>query len=915
MQLNGDYVKARNERNAVQMWKLIVSQHTVTSNALLNKIKARTVIDNCKQSGRHVEAYCVEYSQKIQEAKLLGADLTNEEELALKFLLHLDPVYRDKVEKLLSDNIVPTTVLKAQAIAIVWSETKALVGPEMGIKSKGEPPLDDTIANVANGNDKKFKKQQNNKNKNNNNHVKNNNNENNNNNKNNYNNNNNKQKKNKNHDKHNSDSNTDQENYCVWCDKPGHSLQACYTWKKKLADRKEAKKNHNNDKNSLDKSKKSKALAALNEDFGDLGFCLQSYVSVRTLSNSFYFDCAATSNIVNDLSLLTNIKKIPAHYIGGIGGSPASYHIGDTDRFGPAYFLASSPCNLVSQKEVLKQNGKVKWDQELSRYEVTLFDMTSHFSVDNNGLYEYHPQLQAEHALIGQDIEEAIDPKTGKHFTPKEIQLAKLARTLHKRMGHCSDDCLKNISRHNSLNEWPITAKDVDNANVLFGKCAACMQGKMTEPAAPTSMSAPPLEIGDTIHCDLFFIKKVPYLISVEDKTGYKMIAELKSKSRIHLEPALEKMVKHLKSYGWNCKQIRSDRENVFRSCEAFLNNMKIELKLSVAGRHERKAERSIRTLKERFRTVLHSLPYKLPHKLYAHLVYSCVSDLNIAPNVLTGALTPRELITNAKVNAKDSLRASFGTIVMFKITNQNHPNAEQSKARNGIIVARDHQTKQGVKVFDLDTNEAVSIVKFDVQPITPAIENLLKLLSINDAKEITEELFLLPDDFGRPTLSLEEIIVEKVVTENKNKIPELTAIEKQNNDEIAPVPVCNVHKGEVINTDSIFENKNIIKENKNIITDNNNIENIKIDLLPASENQVLKDPIIVPETRYPSRSNRTTYQERMFKRENNGFVTFDLSEDIALNLSVKESLQEEPKLAEKAILAEFRQLIVEYRA
>jgi len=92
MLLNAEYRKAKLERHAVNMWTTIVKSHTTTSNALMNKIKARNLIECCKQNGRHIEAYCIEYLEKIEEAKLLG-DKPDEEELALKFLLHLDPTY------------------------------------------------------------------------------------------------------------------------------------------------------------------------------------------------------------------------------------------------------------------------------------------------------------------------------------------------------------------------------------------------------------------------------------------------------------------------------------------------------------------------------------------------------------------------------------------------------------------------------------------------------------------------------------------------------------------------------------------------------------------------------------------------------------------------------------------------------
>jgi hypothetical protein len=154
MALKPEYVKARKDKNAIEMWKLIVSHHTRTSHTLMNKFKAKEGIDSCKQNNRHIDEYCVEFLEKVQNADILGANL-DQEELALKFLLHLDPGYCAEVKKLIHDDIVPTTVAAAQAVAIGWSETTKIIEPEMGIKSKSEPLNKESIANVAKQQSKK----------------------------------------------------------------------------------------------------------------------------------------------------------------------------------------------------------------------------------------------------------------------------------------------------------------------------------------------------------------------------------------------------------------------------------------------------------------------------------------------------------------------------------------------------------------------------------------------------------------------------------------------------------------------------------------------------------------------------------------------------------------------------------------
>lgn len=393
MALKADFIKAKKEKNAIDMWKSILAHHIKTSHSLMNKFKAKEGVDECKQNEKHIDEYCVEFLEKVTAAEILGAKL-DQEEVALKFLLHLNPVYCNEVKKLINSDTLPKDLATAQQIAIGWSETSKIIDPEMGIKSKGEPPLKDSIAHVAKqtNNKKKQNKPSNEHKSSDNNNAKKNNNYSHNNDKKDYNNN----KKDSNNSK--------KEPYCDWCKFAGHYLQDCTKLKSRLAQNKKEPQKENNKPsyyNKKDKNEnndtKSKVLTALADDFG---YCLKANTtSVQLLSNSFYFDCAATSNIVNDLNLLTNIKEIEAHHIGGIGGSPAAYHVGDTDRFGPAYFLPSSPCNLISQNMVLKQNGTIFWNQENKVYEVTLFNQVSYFKRDEHGLYEFHPYLHNTHAL------------------------------------------------------------------------------------------------------------------------------------------------------------------------------------------------------------------------------------------------------------------------------------------------------------------------------------------------------------------------------------------------------------------------------------------------------------------------------------------------------------------------------------
>jgi hypothetical protein len=245
------------------------------------------------------------------------------------------------------------------------------------------------------------------------------------------------------------------------------------------------------------------------------------------------------------------------------------------------------------------------------------------------------------------------------------------------------------------------------------------------------------------------------------------------------------------------------------------------------------------------------------------------------------------------------------------------------------LVVARDTSTKQGILVFDLETEEVVSCTKFEINPITPAIEKIIQSLSQNDTITADDDLFILPDEYGKPTLTLSQT---ETVAAPLPLLVEPAAVLTQ-----LPV-VNNVHKGDTENTISIVhKGDDDVVQNQNTASVQQAAETVPVqssttiqhetilnDLTVQSNkvannnnNNQIVDTTTLPnvESRYPKRSNRTTYQQASLNRHSEGFLSYELSEDIALNLSIKESLQEEPEKAKQAILSEFRQLIVEYRA
>ena len=242
-----------------------------------------------------------------------------------------------------------------------------------------------------------------------------------------------------------------------------------------------------------------------------------------------------------------------------------------------------------------------------------------------------------------------------------------------------------------------VTSQDLRDARRHYGPCVRCLAGKMTIAPSPISTSAPPPHVGHTLHADIVYVRgegghKLPYLFTVESITSYIIVAKLRNKARPAVADALSKVIARYRSYGRIVHILRTDREVIFDAVERDINNLGVQLKRTSPDRHEKKSERAVRTIRERMRATLGGLSYRLPGRLYNHLLTHVVSSLNVVPNDCTAGRAPREIVCGEKINAAISLDQPFGAMAMFKTpkdTAAEHLD-HLDRSELGIIIGRD---------------------------------------------------------------------------------------------------------------------------------------------------------------------------------------------------------------------------------
>ena len=169
----------------------------------------------------------------------------------------------------------------------------------------------------------------------------------------------------------------------------------------------------------------------------------------------------------------------------------------------------------------------------------------------------------------------------------------------------------------------------------------------------------------DIVICvDVMFVQKVPFLYTIS--RYIKTITLLSGKARVKSEELLYGLQHVIKLYqlrGFNVVSIIGDLE--FEPIRSDL--LPIDLMTEAVDDHVDEAEKSIRTIKESVRCMLHSMPFKyIPKFMLIRLLGQAVKSWNQLPvhNGVSTQLSPMSIKVGRKMPSYESLKLTFGTYV-----------------------------------------------------------------------------------------------------------------------------------------------------------------------------------------------------------------------------------------------------------
>ena len=704
--------------------------------------------------------------------------------------------------------------------------------------------------------------------------------------------------------------------FCSFCNKPGHDNNHCRKKKHQLqqisnshsqspttisTDLKESNDDHqiqrqgrrgrgnnrgrgrgrrnsrsrersNSNSNSNTESK-TNHVATL-EDYGS-DYRIRVLGTTSQNSNEIIYDSGAQVSVFSNKNLLHNIRfSEKAMNIEGINknGKPIKCEqIGDFLNFGSVYISNESSTNILSAYQVHQNSNSINFNYIENQYEVIDFD-------DNLFIFKCQNELYVMRTTPTANIFTGIVSK-------RDCETFNLVNEMREKLGFCSYETLAQLIRNGTF-IFPFGTEEVYKTMRNAGLSIGEIKGKTKKVSFKYIRD---ISINNnnhrkqlqTLEVDIMIIEKQHFLISLSLPMNLISVEHLphSPKSSNVLREAINKHVTKLNNHNFHVKNIKCDNEPGIIALSQYYLNQGIEV---LPGSRSSKntstptLDAKIRSLKEKVRTIIHSLYYILPLTLLKYCVTFAAIRLNMISNS-TSTLSPREILTGKKLNFKKDLRLSFGQIVQIIIPDSDnslsertstcialHPVLDQTgsnyfwplRSNNQSIIKRDSWKSTSINDCIIHFINQLSYGKPHIK-----IDEVYRSLGSGNSgdESIIKELY---DDINNYQNSVQQSSgirpnIQLFNSNNNNNLnlsnPQSQIIENNNTtnntnniiESIQPSQTININNNESNNQQTSTNNNNNIN-NQNIIiqpinsNNNNNINNNIIQ--PNSSNTLIEN-------------------------------------------------------------------------
>ena len=268
------------------------------------------------------------------------------------------------------------------------------------------------------------------------------------------------------------------------------------------------------------------------------------------------------------------------------------------------------------------------------------------------------------------------------YYIRQEIKGAEDVRKQQEQLGWPSTSKFKRIIKNNLINNSPITIDDINRVEMILGIQKPLLKGTMIRHVPITNKVekvALPIQIAERhkeihIYIDLFFINGYPFLQTKSSKLNFLTAQLCTSRAKGQIIKGLEKVRETYEARGFKIVAVHGENALDMDALRMFL--LPVIVYIYGKDEHVPVPERSIRTVKESNRTMVHSTPYKrVPKIMVITLVDSSILWLNAFPSIggVSEFMSPSSIVGGKPKPDMNTKRIVYGSSAMVFIGTKNN--------------------------------------------------------------------------------------------------------------------------------------------------------------------------------------------------------------------------------------------------
>jgi hypothetical protein len=482
-------------------------------------------------------------------------------------------------------------------------------------------------------------------------------------------------------------------------------------------------------------------------DADDDGFDISQYMGYafaqvndgKVGKNLILLDNQSTHDTFYNAELLVNIKDAAGRIsIQGSGGVLEYKKTGVLPGYGTVWYNPDAIANILSFSRVEKKGHKIE-------YADGSFKVINK-NTNNQSVFVQQPGgLFAHNTTNGVSFVQTVDGNK-LMFSKKQISQAKAARELYAMIGRPSIGDFMGIIKNNLLPHAKITANDIQNAELIYGKDIGAIQGKTTRnqpsPVVTDYVNVPEdimfVHKRITLAADIMYVNKIPFMLTVSRVVQFTTIEKLNNKQDSTLVLAITKVCRLYERRGFEIHICMMDNE--FESIRGSLLLNKIALNTCAPGEHVPEIERKIRTVKERIQGVVHTLPFhRLPNLLIVHVALFSVMWMNFFPPGAGASPTvsPQAIVTGFSADYEVHCKMPFGGYAQVHAEPDPTNNAMESRTVGGISLGPTGNIQGSYHFLSLLTGRRIKARSFTPLPMPAEVVKKVQDMATREDEEL----------------------------------------------------------------------------------------------------------------------------------------------------------------------------------